>query len=154
MCPTPKPIYEFGRIIMNHLVNRQFDLINEEIKCFKEKGYIIYYRTISRKEYKSPHFIENAGKIMQEAKETSKGWHYNGILVFYPFINHKNYNRLFNHNKPTLFSKIWGAIFEWSTHFNENPCLGNSIINRTDTVCEDTNIHLMVFYFKGGLNWK
>ena len=154
MCPTPTPVYDFGQIIMDHLVNQQYELVNDEIERFRKKGYIVYYKRISKEEYESSDFIENAGKIMHEAKETSKGWHFNGILVLFPFINKKNYESLFNHNIPSIFLKNWGILFEWSTHFNENLCLGNPIINKSDVVCQDRNIYLMVFYFKGGLNWK
>jgi len=149
MCPTPKPITEFGKTVMNHIVNRQFDLVKEEIKRFKEGVYVIHYRAISCKEYKSFDFIELSRKIMQEAKKSSKGGAYHGILVFFPFINKKNYKSLFNPIKRSLFVQNWDILFRWSIHFNDGKCLNNAIINMTDASCDDANIYLMAFYFKG-----
>ena len=91
---------------------------------------------------------------MREAKKKSKGWKYNGILGFYPFINKKNYPTFCNPSLPALSFLRWGTIFDWSTHFNKGMCLSDLLINRTDKLCEDANIYLMVFYFKGRLNWK
>jgi hypothetical protein len=153
MCPTPPPISEFGRKIMELIVNGQLDLVKKEIKRFKKKGYDVYYRKISEKEYESSNFIENAGKMMKEAKDNSKGRQYNGILVFYPFINKKNYKRLFM-QKSFIFSKYFDILWRWSIKFNKGSCLSKVIFNQTDAVCEDTNIYFMAFYFKGGLNWK
>ena len=155
MCPTPPPVYEFGQRIMNLLVNQQFDVVSAEIESFRENGYIVYYTAIFREGYESPQFTENARKIIQEAKETSNGWKYNGILVFFPSINKENYGALFNPTKPSIFMKAWDLLFwKWSTHFNEKSCLGNPIINQSEKACEDTTLYLMAFYFKGGLNWK
>jgi hypothetical protein len=153
VCPTPKPISEFGQRVMLHLVNQQIDLVNTEIERFRKKGYIVYYKAISREEYELSNFMLLSGKVINEAKENSKDMCYNGILGFFPFINKKNYPELFHSIKSPLSLK-WEILLDWAMYFNEDKCLNNCKINMTDKVCNDTRIHVMVFYFKGGLNWE
>ncbi len=154
MCSPPTPIYKLSKRVIKHIVNQRFDLVDTEVKKIQKKGYIVHSGIISKEEYNSSNFTLLAGKIIKDAKDKSKRWKYNGLLVFCPIVNSKNYQTLFEPYYQATYSKIWENIFQWSKYFNNGMCLGKFVFNQSLLPCEDTNIYVMVFYFKGGLNWK
>jgi len=141
MCGTPKPVKEFGRIIMNYLVNQQFDLVDVEINKFEKKKYIICSITFSKKEYESPRFKKIADEAMKRAKQASKGGQCCGILMFFPSITKDSIFRL------PRYDKIFWMLIHSSIDVNDS-CRNSAVRNFTGKECDDTNLYLMVFYSK------
>ena len=150
MCSTPPPISDFGDVVMSHIVSKRFDLMDRDIQRFRKRGYILHCTVISEKDQET-NFFDVTGDSIRAAKEKSKGWKYNGVLLFFPRIQTKNWVKMFNPYKPSTALNYWNIVFDFSRYFNNNSCISNRIMNSSGKICRDKNLYLMTFYFKGGV---
>ncbi len=136
MCRPPWIIQEREQIIMNHIINKRFDLVEKEIKIFNKKKYSVFFRKITKEEYESPSFNQIAKDIISKIKEKSNDKNYHGCVLFTPSFL-KGEKRM----------KQWDLLWEWTMHFNNRKCLIDYVINRTDHISLDNNLYIMLFYF-------